>query len=142
MSELVADVKYVNVLALIPEHFFFLKKGKKCLAKGIIRGENAPQTPAEWGLQHNPLEERAARLDAPCLVPHMAFLPRCEGGEAVMLLNKPSKRADLCHISHNMKSDLFLRRVTTFRSAPLQLCGVSDVYFATQTKKRQLQVNF
>ena len=35
----------------------------------------------------------SARRETPCLVPHMAFLPRREGGEALMLLNKSSKRA-------------------------------------------------
>lgn len=51
-------------------------------------------------LEHKAHEERAARegpplspVGNPCLLAHMAFLPRREGGEAMMLLNKSSKRA-------------------------------------------------
>lgn len=66
------------------------------------------------GLEHKAHEESAAReaprlspVGNPCLVPHMAVLPRREGGEALMLLNKSSKRAKRGRCRFNINFNRF-----------------------------------
>lgn len=100
-------MEYVNDLALIPEQSFLKigegkggeRRKKKC---EIRRARGAKRCPGSRSMgsitkQTKKGEAREApRLSpvgSPCLVPHMAFLPRHEGGEAITLLNKSPKRA-------------------------------------------------
>lgn len=97
-------MEYVNDLALIPEQSFKKNgegKGERKSEKYDARGgENAAPARAEWARAQSRRRKGIAReaprlspVGSPCLVPHMVFLPRREGGEAIMLLNKSPKRA-------------------------------------------------
>lgn len=142
--------KYVNHLALIPEQSFLKNRRREWRGRGEecrrARGRSAAPVGSRWmGSSTKHMKKRAAReaprfgpVGSPCLVPHMAFLPRREGGEAAVLLNKSSKRAKRGRVVHNLKFNRFLWPVTPVTQALHAPCSVSCVFFGN---KRQLQHN-